>query len=102
MKKLYLSADKSLLRHAQLLERMTASARSRLPHHLAEHCWVGGYDATRITLITDDAVFTTPIYYQQPEILKQLREEFGAELDCSFKKASVRVSRFPIPGGRAP
>ena len=97
MKSLYSSVDKNLLQHAQLLERMTVSVRSRLPQHLAKHCWVGGYDETRITLITDDATFTTPIYYQQHEIVKQLNEEFAADLGCRFKKAIVRVSHFPIP-----
>ncbi len=98
MKKLHSFADKNLLQHAQLLERMTASARSRLPQYLAEHCWVGGYDATSVALITDDAVFTTPINYQQHEILTQLNEEFGAELQRRFRKATVRASRFPVPG----
>ena len=98
MKRLGLNIDGNLLKRARLLERMTASARSRLPRHLAEHCWVGAYDEASLTLITDSAAFTTPIHYQQQEIVKQLNEEFGAELGCRFRKAAVRVSRFPIPG----
>lgn len=98
MKKLGANFDQELLKRARLLERMTASARSRLPRHLAEHCWVGACDGTRLTLITDNAAFTTPIHYQQQEIVKQLNEEFAAELGCRLKKAAVRVSRFPMPG----
>ncbi len=97
MKTLDSFVDRDLRRRARLLERMTASARSRLPRHHAEHCWVGNYAGTCITLITDDAVFATPIHYQQQEIIKQLNEEFGEETGCRFKKATVRVSRFAIP-----
>ncbi len=98
MKKLGSNIDENLLKRARLLERMTASARSRLPRHLAGHCWVGSYDVSSLTLITDNAAFTTPIHYQQQEIVKQLNEEFGTELGCRFRKATVRVSRFPISG----
>lgn len=98
MKPLISTVDDALRQRARLLERMTAAARSRLPQHLAAHCWVGEYDGTRLTLVTDDAAFTTPIYYQQREIVKQLNEEFSAELPRPLKKAVVRVSRFPIPG----
>ena len=102
MKPLFSEIDSSLLQRAQLLERMTASARSRLPRHLAAHCWIGNYDASCITLITDNPGFATPIYYQQQEILKQLNEEFGTALGCRFRKVSMRVSRFPIPAAAAP
>lgn len=98
MKRLGSNLDPALLERARLLERMTASARSRLPPHLAEHCWVGTYENASLTLITDNAAFTTPIRYQQQEIIKQLNEEFGAALGCRFRKATVRVSRFKIPG----
>ena len=97
MKKLHSSIDDNLLQRTQLLDRMTASVRARLPQHLAEHCWVGNYDARCLNLITDDVAFTTPIYYQQQEIVKQVNEEFGGELCCHFKKATVRVLRYPIP-----
>ena len=97
MKKLHAAIDDELLRKAQLLERMTASVRSRLPRNLAEHCWVGGYDSTYLNIITDKAVFRTPIYYQQVEILKQLNEEFGATLKCRFKKVKVQAMREPMP-----
>lgn len=97
MKRLGSNLDEDLLERARLLERMTASARSRLPRYLADHCWVGAYDAASLTLITDKAAFTTPIHYQQREIIKQLNEEFGTALGCRFRKATVRVSRFPIP-----
>lgn len=98
MKKLGSDFGEELLQRARLLERMTESARSRLPRGLAQHCWVGAYDSSSLTLITDDPVFSTPIRYQQQEILKQLNEEFSGELGCRFRKAAVRVSRFPIPG----
>ena len=106
MKKLGSFVNPTLWRRAHLLEHMTASARGRLPRHLARHCWVGGYDAACVILVTDDSTFTTPINYHQHEIVKQLNEDFGRELGRRFKKAKVRVSPaslFPTPeNGRKP
>ena len=97
MKKLSAAIDEKLLGKAQLLDRMTASARSRLPRDWAEHCWVSGHDATCLNMVTDNAVFITPLFYQQAEILKQLNEEFSVELKCRFKKMKVRTMRSPLP-----
>ncbi len=100
MKQLYAAIDEKLVERVELLDRMTASARSRLPRDWAEHCWVVGHDATCLNMVTDNAVFITPLFYQQAEILKQLNEEFGAELRCRFKRMKVRTMREPMPGAR--
>lgn len=101
MKKLYTAIDARLVDRIELLDRMTTSARSRLARHLAEHCWVGSYDSTCLSVITDNAAFSMPIYYQQAEILKQLNEEFGGELKCRLRKMTIRVMREPMPAGTA-
>ena len=88
--------DEDFRTHAELLEKLTRIARQCLPANLAEHCWVSAYEEGIVVLVTDDAALATPIYYHQKKVLKRLNAEFKKPLKMHFKKASIRVSRFPI------
>ena len=81
---------------ARLLGEMTASARSRLAPRLARHCWIGGFDARDVTLITDQPHFAMHLRHHQREIIKQLNEEFSRRLHRNFTRIIVKVASQPL------
>lgn len=93
MKKLCDLISPNLLDKAELLEAMSVSARSRLPQEIAAHCWVGGYEKDHVVLITDYPHYAIYMRCHQREILKQLKEEFNADLPASIRKVRIRVSK---------
>ena len=93
MKKLGDLISPALDKKAQLLDMMSASARSRLPKEMASHCWVGGYEKDHIILVTDYPHYAIYMRCHQREILKQLKEEFSAYLPTGIRKVRIRVSR---------
>jgi len=93
MKKAQEFISPTLVHRVAVLEAMNASARSRLPTEIAAHCWVGGYEKNHIVLVTDYPHYALYIRWHQREILKQLREEFAAELPKGIRGVRVKVSR---------
>ena len=93
MKKLGDLINPTLMHKVELLEAMSAGARSRLPQEIAAHCWVGGYENDHIVLVTDYPHYAIYIRCHQREILKQLKEEFSNHLPKSIRKVRIRVSR---------
>ncbi len=93
--KSFLNAD--LLRHAGLLEAMTATLRSYLPAEAAAHCWVGGVRERVLTVVADSAGFAVAAHYQQHEILKRINSDFRAELLIPLNKLKTKVAKLPAP-----
>lgn len=93
MKKFGDLISSTLVRKAELLEAMSASARSRLPKGIASHCWVGGYEKDHIVLVTDYPHYAIYMRCHQREILKQLKEEFDVYLPSGIRKVRIKVAR---------
>ena len=93
MKKISDLLNPQLDKQLRLLDKMTKSARSRLPQAVAAHCWVGGYEKDYLSLVTDHPNYTIYLRCHQREILKQLKEEFPDQLQANIRKVRVRVSR---------
>ena len=79
------------LKKAAFLGQLSASIRSRLAPYLAPHCWVADIATNQLTIITNRAERATLLRYQQHEILKQLNEEFSAELGRPLYRLRVRL-----------
>ncbi len=80
-----------LIHKARFHHQLTISARSRLPAPLAAHFWVGGYSGRTLIVVTDSSHWATPIRYQQHELLKQINEEFGAQLKETLIRLKIKV-----------
>ena len=77
----------------KLLQKLTASGRSRLPDDIAIHFWVANFDENTLNIITDDASYVTYLRAHQGEIIKQLNEEFTYETAFHWRRINIRVSR---------
>ena len=79
------------LKKAAFLGQLSTSIRSRLSPDLAPYCWVADITTNQLTIITNRAERATLLRYQQHEILKQLNEEFSAELGRPLYRLRVRL-----------
>lgn len=93
MKKIGDLINPQLSKQVKLLDKMTKSARSRLPKKIAPHCWVSGYEKDYVSLVTDYPGYVVYLRCHQREILKQLKEEFPNFLKSEVRKVRIRVSR---------
>ena len=87
--------DSRLIKSARLLEALTQSARTRLAPTVAEHCWVSAIRGKTLIVVTDSSSWAVPIRYQQHELLKQLNEQFPAELQQTLTRLKIKVAILP-------
>lgn len=87
-----------VMRMATMIERAQSHLRRQLPADVAEHVHVGGYRDGVLTLITDRAAWLTWLRYEQPRLLKWLRQlpGFEAVMKFSLKVRPVRPLK-PAP-----
>ena len=96
-----------LLRKVAIFRKMTQSMRSRLSGELAPYCWVAEIKDSTLVVVTNQAERATHLRYQQHEILKQINEEFRAQLDRPLRRLHTKIDyalkvdeESQVPGGQ--
>ncbi len=99
MKKTYFKHPSDLLdpdfkKRLDLFSQMTQYLQCNIPNYLMGHCWVGGVSNNTLSLITDEAIFQTHIYFEQRVYMDLLNKAFGETLrnmGIQLKQVKVKV-----------
>ncbi|WP_444678075.1 DUF721 domain-containing protein [Halomonas sp. E19] len=87
-----------LMRTARLIAHAQQHLREHLPEEVREHVFVGGFRDGRLTLITDRAVWSTWLRYEQARLLELLHRlpEFAPVRGFHLKVRPVRPLKTPL------
>ena len=83
--------EPSILKKTQEIQLLSRSIHSRLPSKFHAHCWLIDIKDHLALIVADSADIATALRYQQHELLKQINEEFAAQLITPIKRVKIKV-----------
>ena len=83
--------EPSILKKSHEIQLLSKSMHSRLPSKFHTHCWLIEINNNQALIVADSADIATALRYQQHELLKQINEEFAAQLITPIKRVKIKV-----------
>ena len=83
--------EPSILKKTNEIQLLSRSMHSRLPSKFHTHCWLIDIRDNLALIVADSADIATALRYQQHELLKQINEEFAAQLNTPIKRVKIKV-----------
>lgn len=81
----------NILKKTNEIQLLSRSMHSRLPSKFHPHCWLIDIKDQLALIVADSADIATALRYQQHELLKQINEEFAAQLITPIKRVKIKV-----------
>ena len=81
----------NILKKTNEIQLLSRSMHSRLPSKFHPHCWLIDIKDHLALIVADSADIATALRYQQHELLKQINEEFAAQLITPIKRVKIKV-----------